>query len=62
MQFLEQEAAGDLRRVKELLPVYFDLYQVYTLEGQMGVLRLCNLEPTLESFRVTFRPAGMLPP
>jgi hypothetical protein len=61
MRFLEQEAGGDLRRVKELLPVYFDLYQVYTLEGQRGVLLLCNLEPTLESFRVTFRAAGMLP-
>lgn len=52
-QFLVQEM-GSLRRLKELLPVYFDLHQVYTLEAQREILRACNLVPIQEKFRVTF--------
>lgn len=52
-QFLTQEM-GEPRRLKELLPVYFDLHQVYALETQRMILRACNLVPIQEGSRVTF--------
>lgn len=53
-RFLTQEMGG-LRRLKELLPVYFDVHQVYALETQREILRACNLVPIQEGFQVTFR-------
>lgn len=50
----EFQEAGGLRRLKELLPVYFDMFQIYAIDAQRDILRTCSLTPTLEGFRVTF--------
>jgi len=36
-----------LSRLKELLPVLFDSHGVWTMEGQMELLRTCRLVPIL---------------
>ena len=61
-QFLARETGG-LRRLKELLPVFFDLHRVYALETQKEILAACGLAPVLERTGVTFRlDPAMEPP
>jgi hypothetical protein len=52
-RFLNQDCGG-LRRLKDLLPVFFSWHRVYTIETQREILRQCNLTPTTEGAQVTF--------
>jgi hypothetical protein len=59
-QFVQQESGG-LQRLKELLPVFFDLHQIYIRETQRDILTQCNLIPVQEGVMVTFHPnAGVI--
>jgi hypothetical protein len=52
-RFLRQDFGG-LRRLKELLPVFFSWHRVYTIETQRLILMQCNLTPTTDGPLVTF--------
>lgn len=50
-------AAKNLRRLKEMLPVIFDVHGIYARDTQLSVLRECNLVPVVERLpwpQVTF--------
>jgi hypothetical protein len=51
--FVTQESGG-LQRLKELLPVFFDLHQIYIMQTQRDILIQCNLIPIQEGTMVTF--------
>jgi hypothetical protein len=58
--FVRQESGG-LQRLKELLPVFFDLHQIYIIQTQRDILIQCNLIPIQEGTMVTFHPnAGVV--
>ena len=49
-----------LMRLKEVLPLIFDSHRVWTMEGQMRLLRACSLQPVLQKtpfHHVTFASA-----
>lgn len=46
--FVSQGPSG-LARLKELLPVLFDSYRIFTVERQTEVLRDCFLMPVLQT-------------
>ena len=56
--FLSQGRMG-LVRLRELLPLLFDIHGIFTTESQMRVLRACSLQPvqlTTPFHQVTFAP------
>ena len=51
-------AAKNLQRLKELLPVIFDVYGVHARETQKSILAMCSLTPVVETApwsQVTFQ-------